>query len=82
MYIKNSFIISSQSFYMIFGARTVTKSESSRLKTTQKYVFRKDLYFRITWLSANASLAPSQYFLSKYSLLKEEIKRSVKIILY
>ena len=68
---------------MLFGARTVTKSESSRLKTTQKYVFRKDLYFRINWLSANAStgLAPSQYFLSKYSLLKEEIKRSVKIIL-
>ena len=82
MYIKNSFIISLQSFYMLFGARTVTKSESSRLKTTQKYVFRKDLYFRITWLSANASLASSQYFLSKYSLLKEEIKRSVKIILY
>ena len=66
---------------MLLGGRTVTKSESSRLKTTQKYVVRKDLYFRINWLSANASLAPSQYFLSKYSLLKEEIKRSVKRIL-
>ena len=60
---------------MLFGARTVTNSESSPLKTTQKYVFRKDLYFRITWLSANASLAPSQYFLSKYSLLKEQNKK-------
>ena len=79
MYIKNSFKFAI--FLHAFGARTVTKSESSRLKTTQKYVFRKDLCFRITWLSANASLAPSQYFLSKYSLLKEEIKRSVKIIL-
>ena len=65
---------------MLLGGRTITKSESSRLKTTQKYVFRKDLYFRINWLSANASLAPSQYFLSKYSLLEEEIKRSVKRI--
>ena len=66
---------------MLLGGHTVTESESSRLKTTRKYVFGKDLYFRINWLSANASLAPSQYFLSKYSLLKEEIKRSVKRIL-
>lgn len=60
---------------MLFGAHTVTESKSSRLKTTRKYVFRKELYFRINWLSANASLAPSQYFLSKYSLLKEQNKK-------